>query len=107
MNIEKIKEIVNDDSICDKDKTNLIIHHLSSDMGIIPLLLRLLETERKRNENIISECNEELSVAICHIENPNLLKENKTFLAERWKNFYNKWEDFVGYCFANGKFKSE
>jgi len=105
--IRYIKEIIELD-ISDEGKWDCILTVISRDENAIPFMLKLLSIERKINKEVLTDCNEELSIAILHIEKEKISKDDRKFLSERWKTFYNNWKDCLSYGFANAKFlKSE
>lgn len=99
MNIKKIKDVVNMD-IPDDIKENYILSVLADDDDVIPKILKILEYERERNKELISDFNVELSRAMV-VLNDNSLKYGKDVIAEpKWvvgeiKKHFIKWKDYV------------
>lgn len=97
MNLEKIKEIVNSNSR-DDVKNFLIINCLSEDKNAIPLMMEILDTERKNKKELIQDMNLELSRSHIFIE---ISKEsfNKKFVLDEIEKFYLKYKGVVTHCF--------
>ena len=98
MDIKKITEVVNME-IPDDIKENYILSVLADDVEVIPKILKILEYERERNKELITDFNVELSRAMV-VLNDNSLKYNKDVIAEpKWvvgeiKKDLIKWKDY-------------
>lgn len=101
MNIEKIKEIVNDNTQSNDYKKLLIVEVLAEDKSIIPMILSVLESERKQSFELISDMNLELSRCHLLVENPKTGKINnlKQFTLDKVKEFYLKYKDRIRHSF--------
>ncbi len=96
MDIKHIQEVVNS-TLSDEQKETLIIDILSQDEKIIPLIMRILDTERKRKDKMTSEMNVLLSKA--HIGLDDAKFNSNGFMQKEIVAFYKKWQVFVGHCF--------
>lgn len=100
MNITKIKEIVTSDLSKDQMKTK-ILTVLSEDPDVLIYLISILGIERERLQKLTTDMNLEISRYHIHSKNNDLMDENRNFLNEETKNFYEKWKDFVKPLFNN------
>jgi len=96
MDVNKIKEIVNNNDYTDEGKQKLIFDVLSEDDTIIPNLLRILQAERLSNEKMIKDYNVELSMALVTLEDKNLGTAKAfvelDFIIGRIRSFFIKWK---------------
>lgn len=99
MNVKKIKEVVNLD-ISDEQKERYILAIIANDKKAIPTILNILNIEREEREELILDCNAELSRALIVLKDNNL-KYNKKIIADpKWVageiiKYYQKWKDYV------------
>lgn len=101
MNIDTIKEIVNNDIASTEAKERMIIVHLASDSNAIIDILSLLNIERRRQQELIVDLNFEVSRYHTMITHPKLLKGSKEFLNSETKTLYEKWKGFISPLFNN------
>ena len=118
MDLEKIREIVNRESLPEEAKEFLIIQVLATDKKVIPLIMKVLDEERSQNHELICDMNLELSRADVHIENPTLgcgeIKSStkdkskieeikraqaKEFVLNHITAFYVKYKGKITHCF--------
>jgi len=98
MNLNKIKEIV-ELSLSDSDKESLIISEISKGENVIPIILRILNAERKHKNELVSKMNLLLSKADIGLRKPRLNEDG--FMQKDIAEFYDKAE--VNHCFKNTK----
>ena len=99
MNIDKIKRIVNSDHLFENEKKSLIINELALDENVLPLMMRILENERRHNSEISSNMNFLLSKAHIALDDKKVNKDG--FIQREIVEFYTKYKDYVGHCFKN------
>jgi hypothetical protein len=105
MNIQAIKSIVNDELTTDEIKRHLIVNAMAMDQNVIPDVMKILEAERKRKKELITEMNHELSRAHTYIdsytESERAAKNNcnKSFIMDQIAKFYFKFSDQVTHCY--------
>lgn len=99
MNLNKIKEIIELPLISDADKEILIINEISKNENVVPTILRILNAERERNNELVSTMNLLLSKADVGLKEPKL-NENG-FMQKEISEFYDTAE--VKHCFKNAK----
>lgn len=104
MDIKTIKTIVNGNQPNDI-KEMLVIGVLATDKNAIPMVMKILETERKSQKELVQDLNLELSRAHIYIDmRPEQKKEskesfNKGFLLDEISKFYIKYKGKVTHCF--------
>ena len=104
MDIDIIKEIVNsEDSVHQKEIR--LLEHLASDKDCIPILMRILNSERTMKRELIKDMNLELSRAHIYIDMMQESKSdakgsfNKGFVLNEIAKFYFKYKQVVTHCF--------
>ena len=106
MNINKIKEIVNEVTLPDNIKEKLIISVIANDKDAIPTILEILAKDRSNKKELIADMNLELSRT--HLYLDEYMKEgkrqskkdfNKAFVVGKVGEFYEKYQDYVTHCF--------
>ncbi len=100
MNINKIKEIINNDSLTDSYKRSLILSVIAKDMNALPDLISILQEERIRNWDLIKDSNAELSRALTVLNDDNLTAGKNVICDPKWVvgeiiKHYIKWKDVV------------
>ncbi len=104
MDIKSIKKIVSS-NYPDDIKEKLIIDVLALDSNAIPLVMEVLQKERKSKKELVRDLNLELSRAHIYIDmRPESKKEgrenvNKGFLLDQIAKFYIKHKGEVTHCF--------
>lgn len=73
MNLQFIKEIIDNQHLSFDIKNKMILNVIAEDKKCIPYLMELLEIERKQNRELITDMNLELSRADVHIQEPLLM----------------------------------
>jgi hypothetical protein len=101
MNVKEIRSIL-DQKLSDSDTKNLIIRSISKDENVIPILMELLEHERKYKKEVYENMNVLLSKADVGLDNKKFNKDN--FMQKEIYEFYKKYKDMVGHCFKQLKF---
>lgn len=114
MDILSIKSIVNSDQLPEDMRASMIISVLAKDKEVIPLILEIIDVERKQKEELIVDMNLELSRAEVHIKNPTLasginstkakdeelkLAQAKEFVLNHITAFYVKYKEVINHCF--------
>jgi len=99
MNLNKIKEIIELPLISEADKEDLIINEISKDKDAVPMVLRMLNAERERKEELVSTMNLLLSKADIGLKEPKLNTDG--FMQKEISEFYDTAE--VDHCFKNTK----
>ena len=54
MNLNKIKEIIELQLISKAEKESLVIHEISKDENVVPIVLQMLNNERVRKNELVS-----------------------------------------------------
>jgi hypothetical protein len=98
MNIQELKTIINSGLPEDIVKSE-IINSLARDENIIPVIMRILERERKVKKEIHDEMNTLLSKAHIGLDDAELNKDG--FMQKEIIAFYTKYKGAVGHCFKN------
>lgn len=104
MDLKTIKEIIISD-VDDELKEALIINTLANDKKVIPMIMEILDSERKQNKDLIMDMNLELSRAYLYIDiRPESKVEgkdsfNKGFIMDELAKFYIKYKDKITHCF--------
>lgn len=101
MDIEKIKEVVNNPFIPEEMKRSGILKEIARDKTAIGDILGILDHERSRSKELIVEMNVLLSQADVALDNKKLNKGD--FIQAKVKTFYENWKDYVNHCFREYK----
>lgn len=111
MNIEIIKEVVNDPILPDEAKSDKILQIIAKDKNAIPTVMQLLAAERQFKDALISDMNLELSRADVHIQDPMLASKDKAarehiqlvqaseYVLNHITAFYVKYKGAITHCF--------
>ena len=99
MNLNKIKEIIEMPLISEADKKNLIIDEISKNEDVVPTILMILNAERERKNELVSNMNLLLSKADLGLKEPKLNEDG--FMQKEISEFYDTAE--VNHCFKNSK----
>jgi len=99
MNIDKIKEVVNNNAIPNEYKQELILSVVSESKDAIAHVLTMLRYERETKNNLIDKLNLLLSKAHTGLEEPKLNSDG--FMQDEILEFYK--EGHIGHCFKNIK----
>ncbi len=110
MNIQALKEALNNNLTSDEQKEYIIIHILAKDKSAMPMILEVLKTEREINRELMIDMNLELSRAHIFIEEytPEIVKLKngkhpqrltKYFILDEISAFYVKYKGMVQHCF--------
>jgi len=99
MNLNKIKEIIELPLISKSDKESLIINEISKNENVLPTILRILNAERERKNELVNTMNLLLSKADVGLKEPKLNKDG--FMQKEISEFYDTAE--VNHCFKNTK----
>lgn len=99
MNLNKIKEIIEMPLISKADKESLIITEISKNENVVLTILRILNAERERKNELVSTMNLLLSKADIGLKEPKLNEGG--FMQKQISEFYDKAE--VNHCFKNSK----
>ncbi len=67
MNLKAIRQVIESD-LPDEEKEGAIIKILAEDKNVIPLVMEILEAEREKKSELISDMNAELSRAHIFLE---------------------------------------
>ena len=97
MNLNKIKEIIELPLISEADKESLIIDEISKNENVVPTILRILNAERGRKNELVSTMNLLLSKADVGLKEPELNEDG--FMQKEISEFYDTAE--VNHCFKN------
>lgn len=98
MNLKEISKILSY-PIPDETKEILIIRILSKDKNVIPLIMEILEAERKQNNELLGEMNVQLSRAHLGLEKPEINEDH--FMDKEILQFYLKNKEHIGHCFKD------
>ncbi len=104
MDTKLLKSILNS-NLSEELKEQQIINVLSNDKKVIPLIMKILDAERKSNSELITDMNLELARAHIYIDmRPESKDEskdsfNKGFILDEISKFYIKYKGFVTHCF--------
>lgn len=114
MDIEKIRQIVNNEQSPVDHMENGIIQVLAKDQNVIPMILKIIEVERNKKDELIMDMNLELSRAEVHIKNPTLasginstkekdyplkFEQAKEYVLNHITAFYVKYKGVITHCF--------
>lgn len=99
MNIKAIREIVAM-PIPDSVASHKIIEVLAKDEHVIPILMQILDQERRETKNLVNESNAELSRALVTLEDPHIGQKGKAyieigFVIGEIKKHYRKWQERI------------
>ena|ERR1035437_5838087 len=99
MNIKNIKSVIDNNLLPDNVKENLILSIIALDKNSVPMILKMLDSEREKNEELILDSNSELSRALVTLEDPNIGKKNPiielNFVLGEIKKHYLKWQNTI------------
>ena len=99
MDLDKLREILDEKSITEQAKEHLIISQIARDENVIPLVMKILDAERNHKKEMSSEMNVLLSKAHIGLDNKKFNKGN--FMQKEIIEFYTKYKDYIGHCFKN------
>ena len=103
MDIKKIREIVSL-GLPEQTIEMLILGVIAEDKNAIPTILKILESERNDNRELLLDTNLELSRALIVLNDANLRWNKKCSPTPRWivgeiKKHYIKWKDKISCCY--------
>jgi hypothetical protein len=101
MNLEEIKEVVNNNNLSPEIKKGEIINIIAKDENVILIVMKILEAERKNKSELIDDMNLLLSKSHIGLEDPKFNKDG--FMQQEIIGFYQKYKDFVRHCFKKIK----
>ena len=96
MNLQELKSIINS-GLSDEVVKSEIINSLAKDENVIPVVMKILERERKFKKEIHEEMNLLLSKA--HIGLDDKKFNDGNFMQKEIIEFYTKYKGYVGHCF--------
>jgi len=96
MNIDKLKTIINSEW-SDEMKERGVINLIAKDENVIPLVMKILESEREQKKELLTDMNLLLSKAHVGLEDKKFNKGG--FMQKEIVEFYTKYKDSVGHCF--------
>jgi uncharacterized protein YebE (UPF0316 family) len=96
MNIEELKSLFNSD-LSDEIKKSEIINSLARDENVIPIVMRILESERRQKKELLDNMNLLLSKAHVGLEDPKF--NDGGFIQKQIVEFYIKYKNKIGHCF--------
>lgn len=103
MNLKLIKDVINSTQLDDAAKERLIIGVLAKDENVVPLILSILEVERKENKELILDSNLELNRALVTLNDDKIGKKGAIvelpFVIGEIKKHYLKWKHKIKCCF--------
>lgn len=104
MDLVKIKEIVNNDELPNFIKEHRLLTVLSNNDDIIPIILKILEFQRKEQRELLIDTNLELSRAFVLIDNTkvqslNIIVPEPSFIVSEIRKHYKKWQHKIRCCF--------
>lgn len=99
MNLNKIQEIIEMSLISKADKESLIINEISKNENVVLTILRILNAERERKNELVSTMNLLLSKADVGLREPKLNEGG--FMQKEISEFYDVAE--VNHCFKDAK----
>ena len=99
MDVNKIQGITNL-GISDKQKEMAILSVIAEDKNAIPIILRILNSEREKREELILDSNAELSRALAVLKDENLKGNKKMISDPKWVadqiiQHYRKWKNYI------------
>jgi len=94
MNLQDIKAIVNSGL---PNWENMLLEEIAKDKNAIPMVMRMLDTERHENGKLVTDLNAELSRAHVALENPEVNKDG--FVQKEIRKFYAQGR--VNHCYNN------
>ena len=99
MDIKSIKSVLDNNSLPENIKENLILSIIALDKKAVPMILQMLDSEREKNEELILDSNAELSRALITLEDPNIGKKKPiielSFVVGEIKKHYLKWQNTI------------
>lgn len=95
MNLQNIKEILDNPILTENQQRTAIYKELSKDKNSITTILMILDAERKRNDALIADLNLYLSKANVVLQAPKLNKDG--FVQKEIAEFYNSGR--INECF--------
>jgi hypothetical protein len=98
VDLNEIKSIVNSD-LSDEVKKSEVINCLARDENVIPLVMSILESERKQDKKVYSEMNLLLSRAHIGLEDPKFAGTTASDIVEFYLKHRNK--KGIGHCHKN------
>jgi ribosomal protein L18 len=100
MNIQKIKEVVNDKLIVENAKRHLILQIIAEDKDAHKTLLEILDIQNKQKQELIEDLNLEVSRLHIFMLDPKLLKQStKKFALQNVEDLYVKYKGIIKHCF--------
>jgi hypothetical protein len=97
MTFEQLKEVLAIPGMDENTAKTYMVQYLSTQKDVIPRILKILEEERRHNEDLISGLNLNLSRTTMHVINPKIA--TKDFILEETKKFYSDKETDIRTCF--------
>lgn len=99
LDIYKIKEVIQLD-ISEEQKEQYILGIIANDKNAIPIILKILNNERKIKEELILDANVELSKALLVLKDVNLKYNKKIIVEPKWIvneiiKYYKKWKNYI------------
>lgn len=94
MNLKKLKEILDFTLISEEEKEGLIIQCLAADEKVIPIVMKILDTERNMKKEIIMDMNELISKSEAALDSPNLNKGG--FIQKQINSFFERHKETKG-----------
>jgi hypothetical protein len=99
MNLDNLKNIIDNPILTDNQKRNAIYEELSKDENAIITILMTIDAERKNKKQLIADLNVLLSKSHVALEEPKLNKDN--FVQKEISKFYDSGR--IGHCFPKQK----
>lgn len=100
MNLQKIKEILDNTNIPDDHKEHYILSIIADDEKAIPTIMKILDYERQNHKELIQDTNNELSRAVVVLSDKSLKHGKKiiakpSWIVEQITEHYKKWKDYI------------
>lgn len=99
MDIKSIKSVLDNNLLPDDVKGDIILSIIALDKNALPMILKILDSEREKNEELIMESNAELSRALITLQDPNIGKKKPiielSFVIGEIKKHYIKWQNTI------------
>lgn len=106
MNINKIKEIVNNPFLSTEEMKNRILDDIASDDKALLTLMLILQKEREQKQELLLQTNRHLSKALVILnmqkegsKQRKFIKEQIVFTVDAIKEHYLRWKDRIKCCF--------
>lgn len=96
MNIDKLKTIINSEW-SDEMKERGVINLIAQDENVIPVVMKILESERIQKKVLLDDMNLLLSKAHVGLEDPKF--NDGGYMQREIVEFYTKYKKYVGHCF--------